>query len=273
MRDRSGGARDTAGAGGSGRTDDTGLPASIETAWGLRERPAKGPKPGLGLDKIVAAAVALAAAEGLGAVSMGRVARELGVATMSLYRYVAAKDELYILMQDAVAGPAPAPPAPGTGWREALTAWATEHRALFRRNPWVLRMPVSGPPVTPHSVAWWECGLAALADTGLDEGEKIGVIMLVAGFVRNEVLLSADLAAAIEAQGVGADEAMRRYERTLRRLADPERYPAVARLLESGVMTAGPSDPEGDADAEFDFGLETLLDGVDARIRRRRTAP
>jgi hypothetical protein len=75
-------------AGGTG--GETGLPASIEAAWGLRERPAKGPKPGLSLDRIVEAAVGVAATEGLAAVSMGRVAKELSVSTMSLYRYVAA---------------------------------------------------------------------------------------------------------------------------------------------------------------------------------------
>ena len=70
------------------------LPASIAAAWGLRERPARGPKPGLSLERIVAAAVAVARAEGVEAVSMSRVARELGSSPMSLYRYVGAKDEL-----------------------------------------------------------------------------------------------------------------------------------------------------------------------------------
>ena len=64
------------------------LPASIEAAWGLRERPHRGPKPGLSLARIVEAGVQVAEAEGLAAVSMSRVAAELGAAPMSLYRYV-----------------------------------------------------------------------------------------------------------------------------------------------------------------------------------------
>ena len=72
----------------------TGLPASIEAAWGVRTRPSKGPRPALSLERIVAAAVRVAAGDGLQAVSMGRVASDLGVSTMSLYRYVGAKDEL-----------------------------------------------------------------------------------------------------------------------------------------------------------------------------------
>ncbi|MFI6288060.1 TetR/AcrR family transcriptional regulator [Streptomyces sp. NPDC051018] len=245
----------------------TGLPAGIEAAWGLRERPAKGPKPGLSVDRIVAAAVALAAAEGLGAVSMGRVAKELGVSTMSLYRYVDAKDELYILMQEEVMGPPPEPPAPGTGWREAITAWAAAQRTMFRRHLWVLRVPISGPPATPNSVAWWEQGLAALADTGLGDDDQLSVILLISGFVRNESLLAADIAEAVESSGVGAEEVMRRYATTLKRLAHPERYPSVARVLEAKVMD-GPDDP----DYAFVFGMERILDGVEVMIEKRRRA-
>ncbi|MEU0370409.1 TetR/AcrR family transcriptional regulator [Streptomyces sp. NPDC006283] len=247
-----------------GARTSTGLPASIEAAWGLRERPGKGPKPGIGVERIVAAAAAVASSEGLAAVSMGRVAKELGVSTMSLYRYVAAKDELYILMQEAAVGLPPAPPPPGTGWREALEAWAWAQREVFHRNLWMLRIPISGPPATPNSVAWWDRGLAALADTGLDEGEKISVILLVGGFVRNEALLMADLGAAIAASGESAEVVMGRYAETLERFADPERYPALAKLLESRVM----HEPDS-ADFEFVFGLERLMDGVQVLIDRR----
>src|SRR5512133_4294745 len=78
----------------------TGLPASIEAAWGVRSRPNKGPRPALSLERIVAAAVRVAATDGLQALSMGRGAADLGVSTMSLYRYVAAQDELLALMAD-----------------------------------------------------------------------------------------------------------------------------------------------------------------------------
>ncbi|MFE2848096.1 TetR/AcrR family transcriptional regulator [Streptomyces scopuliridis] len=251
---------DGEGGGGGG----TGLPASIEAAWGLRERPAKGPKPGIGLTRIVDAAVAIAAAEGIGAVSMGRVAKELGVSTMSLYRYVAAKDELYVLMQEAAVGEPPAPPEPGTGWREALAQWAWAQREAFHRNLWALRIPISGPPATPNSVAWWERGLGALAGTGLDDATKISVILLVSGFVRNEATLMSDLDTAIKASGSSAQQVMAGYERTLRRLADPARYPAVAELLAAGGLEG-----EDGPDTEFTFGLDCVLDGVEALVRRR----
>ncbi|MFG3545274.1 TetR/AcrR family transcriptional regulator [Streptomyces clavifer] len=241
------------------------LPASIEAAWGLRDRPVKGPKPGLTLDRIVAAAVALAASEGLAAVSMGRVAKDLGASTMALYRYVSAKDELFLLMQEAVTGEPPPLPAleDGAGWREAISQWAAAQREMFHRNLWALRIPISGPPASPNSVAWWEQGLQALEDSGLSEGDKISVILLISGFVRNEALLMSDLAAAVEAKGIPAQEVMARWERTVKRLVDPVRHPALTRLLDTDVM----SQPD-DVDYEFVFGLERLLDGTEALIRK-----
>ncbi|MEU8674316.1 TetR/AcrR family transcriptional regulator [Streptomyces sp. NPDC048560] len=245
----------------------TGLPASIEAAWGLRERPVKGPRPGLSLDRIVAAAMAIAAAEGVSAVSMGRVAKELGASTMALYRYVSAKDELYVLMQEAAMGPPVALPAleTGAGWREAISQWALAQRDVFHRNLWVLRIPIQGPPASPHSVAWWEQGLQALDGSGLHEGDKISAILLVGGFVRSEALLMSDLAAAVEARGVPAQDVMAAWEHTVNRLIDPVRHPALSRLMASGVM----SDPD-EPDYEFTFGLERILDGLDVLVRRRR---
>ncbi|MBD0712437.1 TetR family transcriptional regulator [Streptomyces sp. CBMA291] len=236
----------------------------MEAAWGLRERPSKGPKPGLTLDRIVDTAVTLASAEGLAAVSMGRVAKELGVSTMSLYRYVSAKNELYVLMQEAAIGAPPALAAPGAGWRAGIEAWAWALREVYHRNLWTLRLPVSGPPATPHMVAWWEKALASLGGTGLDEGSKTSVILLVSGFVRNDALVLADLDAVLAAAGGDQRDVLVRYGRTLRRLADPERYPEVARLLDSGAMDT-PDEPE----TEFRFGLARILDGVAVLVEGR----
>ena len=166
----------------------TGLPASIE-AWGVRTRPNKGPRPALSLERIVAAAVRVATTDGLQAVSMGRVAADLGVSTMSLYRYVAAKDELLALMADLSFEAPPAARRPEETWRDGLSRWAWSELGVYRRNPWVLRIPISGPPVTPNAMAWLERGLDCLGDTGLPEGEKLSVMLLLTGFVRSQATL------------------------------------------------------------------------------------
>lgn len=247
---------------------DTGLPASVETAWGLRSRPTKGPRPGIGVERIVEAAIKVAGSEGLGAVSMGRVAKELGASTMSLYRYVSAKDELFILMTEAGTGAPPRRPDAASGWRDGLAWWALAQRDVYRGHLWLLRVPITSPPATPNSVAWMEAGLATLQETALDEGSKLAALQIVNGYVRNEALLMADLDAAMTRSGLSSEETMRRYVSTLTRLTRlPGRegeFPAVTRLLESGVLDgAGTTGTEDD----FVYGLERILDGIDAMVR------
>jgi AcrR family transcriptional regulator len=238
---------------------DLPIPASVAAAWGRRERPSRGPKPGLSLGRIVEAGVAVASAEGLAAVSMARVAHELGTSTMSLYRYVKAKDELLMLMVDAAIGPPP-PTAPDEGWRDALSRWTWSQHERMSRHPWAVRVPITGPPTTPNQVAWMESALWSLRDTGLSEDEKASILLLLSGYVRNEATLAAELMAA----GFLSDEAMMGYSRLLAALTDPERFPALHALLDAGVFDR--ADPP---EKEFGFGLERILDGIDALISAR----
>ena len=236
-----------------------GLPGSVAAAWGVRERSHKGPKPALSLDRIVDAAVRVADAEGLDAVSMGRVAAELGAAPMSLYRHVSSKEELLTLMVDAAWGPGPDAPGPGLGegWRAGLSRWAWALRAGARRHPWVVRIPLNGLPIMPNEVAWFENALACLAGTGLSEARKASVIMLLAGYVRNLATTEADIAAAIQASGLTPMEWMASYPRMLSELTDSVRFPALAKFIAAGVFEA-----EDGPDDEFIFGLDRILDGV-----------
>ena len=241
-----------------------GLPAGLAAARGLRARPGKGPKPGLTLQRIVAAGVKVAATDGLGAVSMGRVANELGAATMSLYRYVNAKGELLGLMVDAALGRPPDPP-PDEDWRTGLSRFARTYLALLREHPWIVRVPIDAPPATPNQIAWLDHGLSTLGGTGLLEHEKLSTIIMLSGMVRSWALLTADIDAAAQAAGDTADEAMLGYGQLLARLVDPLRFPAVGRLIASGTFDV----PGGDPDEDFEFGLARLLDGIDALVRRR----
>jgi hypothetical protein len=180
---------------------------------------------------------------------------------MSLYRYVAAKDDLLLLMSDTALG-APPPVPPGPDWREGLTAWAVAVRAAYRRHSWALRVPISGPPLGPNNVAFLEAALKSLANTGLSEQQKLSTVLLLSGFVRNEATLTADIAA-----GSGGADVMPGYGAMVARLADPLHFPALHQAVASGAL-----DDEDDIDIEFDFGLERILDGIDVLIRQERKA-
>jgi AcrR family transcriptional regulator len=243
---------------------DSGLPAGLAAAWGLRERPSKGPKPGLSLDRIVQAAISVAVADGFAAVSMNRIAKELGSSAMALYRYVSSKSELVMLMLDAAIGEPPEAPADEKGWRPGLERWCWNYLAALRRNPWALRAPITELPNTPNQIAWMEDGLTSLRDTGLAEHEKTSVILLLSGYVRNTEALLYGVYEAIQASGKSPDEMMSAYSDMMRRLIDPERFPATRAMIDAGVL--GRADPPDD---EFAFGLDRILDGIEVLINRR----
>ena len=246
-----------------GRSDaEGGIPDGIAAAWGVRERPHRGPKPALSQPRIVDAAVRIADAEGLDAVSMGKVAAELGAAPMSLYRHMSGKEELLRLMVDAAWGDAPPPPASGEGWRDGLSRWAWTMRGNARRHPWVVRIPLNSLPIMPREVAWFENALACMRDTGLTEARKASVIMLLAGYVRNLATTEADISAAVRASGLTPAEWMSTYPRMLRQLTDPGRFPALTAFIAAGVFEI-----EDGPDDEFIFGLDRILDGVEALVR------
>ncbi|MEU8225619.1 TetR/AcrR family transcriptional regulator [Kribbella sp. NPDC048915] len=242
--------------------DNDELPADVALMWRLREPSRRGPKPSLSLDDIVAAAIALADAEGLAAVSMARVAERLGNSTMALYRHVKSKDELFVMMSDA-ALERPDPMPEGIDWRTGLTFWADGVLTAIRRHPWYSKLPISGPPAGPNNLAWFDSALGVLKDTGLPEEAKVGVVMGLITYVQGEVRMAFDLAAGYQDN----PDAFRKFGATLRRVADPRVYPAVVRTVEAGVFDEVGTFEE-DSEADFDFGLQLYLDGVAAFIDR-----
>jgi hypothetical protein len=174
---------------------------------------------------------------------------------MSLYRYVAAKDELIALMIDTAYHPAPEPIM--GAWRESLTKWAWAELATLRAHPWVLRVPISGPPLMPTQLLWLESGLCALAETRLTPSDKMSAILLVTGYTRATATLAADI-------GIKWRDLMPNYSSTLRRLINPVNYPELTGILESGIFDK--ADPPDD---EFIFGLDRILDGIETLVYER----
>ncbi|MBB1243401.1 TetR/AcrR family transcriptional regulator [Streptomyces durbertensis] len=248
-----------------------GIPPAVARAWGVGHDVTTAPRRGLSLERIVRAGIDCAAAEGIGAVSMSRVAAMLGVSAMALYRYVGAKDELLLLMEDAAVGPPPPELAEPADWRTGLAEWARAYRRVLHDNLWVLAVPVSSPPATPNSVVWMEYGLRALRGSGLDAGERLGVLTLLSEYVRGEAAVAADLAAAAREAGLSPAHMNAAYGRLLAGLADRERFPEVNAVLDAGVLEAGgDGGTPSEAGEDFDFGLERVLDGVAALVDRGR---
>lgn len=237
----------------------------IALAWQRWSTPQQEPRHGLSVGRIVQAAIDLADADGLAAVSMGRVAKSLGFTTMSLYRHVRSKDELLLLMQDAV-GPPPEPlDDPGdhaAGWRAGLERWAWAILAIFRRHPWMLQtVSMFGPPATPNQLTWLDRGLQCLAGTPLSEGEKLNVMLLIDAHVFSDL----QFAAFPDAPPPGTAPADG-YPTILSGLLDAEHFPALHRALTGGAFDdqSGPG-----RDEFFTFGLARILDGVESLIAAR----
>src|ERR1700761_7227592 len=124
----------------SGKMEAMAVPSALDLLWGTSQRPRRGPKPSLSLERIVTGAIALADTEGLASLSMQRLAERLGCAKMALYRYVPGQAELVALMVDAGLGDPPPPvraagPAPGEpAWRATLRQWATTIHQRYRAH-------------------------------------------------------------------------------------------------------------------------------------------
>lgn len=220
---------------------------SFELFWAARDWSTRRPRPGLTLDAVVAAAIALADAEGIRALTMLRVATRLDVTPMALYRYVPGKEELVDLMTDAARG---APPTPGgQAWRLEITHWARASLALFARRPWLLESAQRRVPIGPRWLDWLEAGLRSLSASGLPPNELVAAVMLVDGHVRATAQLAGGAA--------GTERWGQDFGRVLQAVHDDARYPALTRVADAGGFGASSASP-------FEFGLRRLLDGVAA---------
>ncbi|MEU2183732.1 TetR/AcrR family transcriptional regulator [Streptomyces thermolilacinus] len=236
---------------------------SLELLWGTGEPPSRGPKRGLTLDRIVTAAVELADAEGLGAVSMRRLSAELGTGTMSLYRYVPGKAELLDLMLDRVQDPPHGPPEPPDDWREGVETLARGYLGLYRRHPWLLKVNQSRSVLGPGSLRGLEAALAALRGMGLTDPETLSVIIAVQSFTSGIARMEIDAAEAAKETGVSHDEFWSSQEPILSRVMESGRFPLMAQLSEDTFSV------------EFDhfaFGLRCLVRGFEAKVAEAREA-
>ncbi|WP_327301679.1 TetR/AcrR family transcriptional regulator [Streptomyces goshikiensis] len=247
--------------------------AAVRLLWGPPAKPARGPKRGLTLEGIALAGVGIADAEGLGGVSMQRVAAELAVTKMALYRYVPGKAELVALMVEAAlpdpagldAGLAAAAASAGGGWREQLGVWARGLYEGFRAHPWLLEATVGARVMGPRELGWMERALAALDGCGLSGAEAMDSVVLVAGHVRGiaeqERAMAGGGGGGGGAGGEGPDaQLVVMLGEVLGARGDD--YPALAAALGSVAE-------QGGQEQALLYGLERILDGLGLLVERR----
>ncbi len=235
---------------------------SLELLWGTGDRPSRGPKPGLTLDRIVSTAVAVADAEGLAAVSMRRLSTELGTGTMSLYRYIPGKAELLDLMLDRVLGEPLAADARGVpeDWRAAVGLMARTYLANLRAHPWLLKINQARTVLGPSALRGLDTALAGLRGMGLTDPELIGVIITVNSFVEGLARTQNDATEAARQTGLSHAAFWESQHPYLERAMLSGEYPQMAKLSEDAF------DSEFD---HFEFGLARLIDGFEVLVERR----
>jgi AcrR family transcriptional regulator len=231
--------------------------------WMRPEITGHGKAPAYSREQIAKSAVAIADAEGIEAVSMRRVAREIGAGTMSLYRYVRTKDELYALMVDWVCAPSELPSTPSTDRLELLRDYGRGVRALVIAHPWYPGLQAGLGAPTPNMIRGMEVILPDLdrPEQRIDElVETVTTVMIFStGFAQNELAE----ARASMASGLDTHERMRRYGHYVCSLVESGEFPYLRKIV---VDTASPH--EEDPEAAFERALDRLVAGIEATTGR-----
>lgn len=238
---------------GAGKAPDATVPRTPAGPAAPTHR-TRGADQALALGRIVASAVAVADAEGLAAVSMRRVAAELGVATMSLYRHVADKDDLLAHMMDAAFSRWQFPAEPPEGWRERLGLAARMLWQMFRRHPWLASaVSVTRPQAVAGALPFTEWALTALDGRGLDGQTVFTAHLTLFNYVRGTAV---NLEMEAEAEGLTGQDSeqwLDAQEPAFRAILATGHFPTMERITAEGY--------DFDLDELFEFGLQRLLDG------------
>jgi AcrR family transcriptional regulator len=233
------------------------LPRYLQLLWGVEVPGRRGPKPGRTIQELGAAGVRIADRDGLDAVSMKAVAAEVGMTTMSLYRYVDAKEQLFEVMVDVAYGPPPT--EPDRAWRPHLERWARRLAAVLVEHPWLVTVPLTSPPSTPNALAWTDAGLVAFAGTALPTADRLSSLLVIDGYVRAHVRMSVQFGLLGPPAAPDPDDVP--YAIGVGSLLTGERYAALAQALPSLA-----DDGEPFYDVELAFGIGVVLDGIGVRV-------
>jgi AcrR family transcriptional regulator len=231
---------------------------TIELLWGVRRR-RRGPRPSLSDEQIVAKAIELADRDGLGGLSMRRLADELGITAMSLYGYVPSKSELLDVMADRAYGEITTRGDLATAWQARLAALARQHWALLLSHRWLLQIASSRPLLGPNVTALYDAELAAVDGLGLTAIDMDLIVSLVDDYVRGAARGAAEAADAQARTGMSDRQWWEAYGPLLAEVIDPARYPTAVRV---GAAAGQEYDAAHDPARSFTFGLQRIIDGI-----------
>lgn len=216
----------------------------------------------LSRERIVRTAIEVADLEGIEAVSIRRIAGQLGAGAMSLYRHVTGREHLQLLMRDAVFAERRLPEPGPADWRERLELAARTLWALYRSHPWLARTPsLTRPSAGRHQMPYSEWILATLAGLGLDDHTTFRVHLTLFGYVHGAAS-SLEVESREEAEsGLTPDEWLTERERQTRAVITDDQFPVSARIFLREDLVF-------DLEDLFMFGLARLLDGVAVLVAR-----
>lgn len=251
----------------SGRGDAV---RSMELLWGRAAQGSRGPKQGTDLEAVVRAAIDLADADGLDAVSMRRVAERVGIGTMSLYTYVPGKGELLDLMLDTVyAERADDPIDAAAPARERLEALARSQWTFHQRHPWTLYIASGRAVLGPNELDAYEAALSVASDLGVSARDAVAIVDSIGLFVRGVARDAAEAESAERVTGVSEMEWWTERDAILTSKMSEGQYPTLGRIDAGGGFAV----PDDTANynltfilEDFEFGLQRLLDGIVAYV-------
>ncbi|WP_051757284.1 TetR/AcrR family transcriptional regulator C-terminal domain-containing protein [Nocardia sp. NRRL WC-3656] len=251
----------------AGERSSAGDPArTLELLWRQPGRASgRGPRQRSSVDEVVAAAVDIADAQGLEALTMRAVAAKLGLTPMATYTYVPGKAELLDLMLDAVYGRMPRTDLAGKSWRERVCAVAQDNRSMLARHRWVAGVPTTRPPLGPGLAAKYDHELSAFDGLGLSDVEMDAALTYLLGFVTAVARIAIDTDRAAADSGLSDREWWERTAPVLEQVFDPQRYPLAARV---GSAAGQAHDSAYSAEHAWNFGLARVLDGLAVLIER-----
>lgn len=247
---------------GAAARPDPALQRRSQLLWEDRAPSTRGPKAALTPDDVVRAAVEIADAEGLSAVTMHAVAARLGFTTMAVYRYFPNKETLLDAVIDAGTGLPPRFAEPRADWRSEVRQWALAKRAMLVARPWLAELPFVAAPHGPNWLSWLEAITEVLSRTPLALHDIGPVLSIVDGYTRGASDTAISLARA-EARGISPAEWAAGVGADLGRAIGDPRFPTFAR-----VITAPAGARPRTLEEAFVFGLERVLDGISLYIER-----